>query len=790
MKKRLLSLICILALCLGLLPVSAFAEPVDNGTAAVNSPQAENVEPPEGTVVWITGAGYLNIPYQYTKMGSENVLLPVGTAIFYQNTEVETFNAGTPYAENGEKTVSLTDQSNLAAIDCWTAAGTGSTHNPIVPLEFSSQLAKVSFVIDPGAYEDGSSVEVTALNTATGYQCGSDHPNSIEASTTAGDIHLAVTKLEDGTWQAEGLLVPGTAPDIAITYGGKTDTVSLASVFVNGFSAGKVYSARLVPDAADGQWTLSSPEEEARGTWSANFYGGNFIFLYLEDLVPKTICGANVIMDEPDSFGITPETALTGKVTVSLDVEEVQMKDLLFSSPLGLEMVYQEGTENTFMYRDMEYYVLFKTSDATEWSADPISLIPGETKTVLLYIGEEYEIYYSIDITRPERPQIIGQPQDTAVTEGEAAAFAVEATGGSLTYQWQQSTDGGVSWTDIDDAKAAEYTTPQATISMNGYQYRCIVTSDTDKVTSTPAVLTVQHDLKKTEAKDATCTADGNIPYWYCESCGKYFSDKNGENEIAAPIEIPALGHSIIKVDGKEPTCEDVGYETYWKCEFCDKYFSDENATAEITLTETVVPAAGHGETELKNQKDATCTEAGYTGDKVCAVCGEILEKGETIPKLAHDYKDGKCTVCGAIDSTFKPVITDGANSTWQKGTGDGLSFTSNAAFADFLKVQVDGKDLDTSSYTVKEGSTIVNLKASYLETLSVGKHTLAVVSKTGTASTEFTIKAAAAVNDDTESPQTGDNSNLMLWIALMLVSGGALFTMLFINKKKSVDNR
>lgn len=739
MKKRLLSLICILALCLGLLPVSAFAEPVDNGTAAVNSPQAENVEPPEGTVVWITGADYFNIPYQYTKMGSENVLLPVGMVIYYQNASEHTFYAGTPYAENGEKTVSLTDQSNLAAIDCWTAAGTGSTHNPIVPLEFSSQLAKVSFVIDPGAYEDGSSVEVTALNTATGYQCGNDHPNSIEASTTAGDIHLAVTKLEDGTWQAEGLLVPGTAPDIAITYGEKTDTVSLASVFTNGFSAGMVYSARLVPDAANGQWTLSSPEEEARGTWSANFYGGNYIYFYLHELVPKTICGANVIMDEPDSFGLTPETALTGKVTVGLDVEEVQMKDLLFSSPLGLEMVYQEGTENTFMYNGLDYYVLFKTSDTTEWSTDPISLAPGETKTVLLYISGEYEIYYSIDITRPERPQIIGQPQDTAVTEGETAAFAVEATGG-LTYQWQQSTDGGVSWTDIDGAKAAEYTTPQATISMNGYQYRCIVTGDADKVTSTPAVLTVQHDLKKTEAKDATCTADGNIPYWYCESCGKYFSD--------------------------------------------------ENATDEITLAETVVPAAGHGETELKNQKDATCTEAGYTGDKVCAVCGEILEKGETIPKLAHDYKDGKCTVCGAIDSTFKPVITAGANSTWQKGAGDGLSFTSNAAFADFLKVQVDGKDLDTSSYTVKEGSTIVNLKASYLETLSVGKHTLAVVSETGTASTEFTIKAAAVVNDDTDSPQTGDSSNMMMWVALLTASGAALLALGVYTKKRRFVKR
>lgn len=68
--------------------------------------------------------------------------------------------------------------------------------------------------------------------------------------------------------------------------------------------------------------------------------------------------------------------------------------------------------------------------------------------------------------------------------------------------------------------------------------------------------------------------------------------------------------------------------------------------------------------------------------------------------------------------------------------------------------------------------------------------HTLAIVSETGTASTEFTIKTAAVVDGDTESPQTGDNSNLMLWIALMLVPGGALFTMLFINKKKSVVNR
>lgn len=43
------------------------------------------------------------------------------------------------------------------------------------------------------------------------------------------------------------------------------------------------------------------------------------------------------------------------------------------------------------------------------------------------------------------------------------------------------------------------------------------------------------------------------------------------------------------------------------------------------------LPAAGHGETRLENMKEPTCTEEGYTGDKVCTVCGEIVEAGTTI---------------------------------------------------------------------------------------------------------------------------------------------------------------
>ena len=66
---------------------------------------------------------------------------------------------------------------------------------------------------------------------------------------------------------------------------------------------------------------------------------------------------------------------------------------------------------------------------------------------------------------------------------------------------------------------------------------------------------------------------------------------------------------------------------------------------------------------ELKNAKPATCTEDGYTGDEVCTICGEIVKKGEVIKATGHQYKDGKCTVCGAADPNYKPSVKTGDES-------------------------------------------------------------------------------------------------------------------------------
>ena len=100
-------------------------------------------------------------------------------------------------------------------------------------------------------------------------------------------------------------------------------------------------------------------------------------------------------------------------------------------------------------------------------------------------------------------------------------------------------------------------------------------------------------------------------------------------------------------------------------------------------------------------------------------------------------------------------------------------------------------------------------LKASYLETLSVGKHTLAIVSETGTAATEFTVKAAASDDiqppqtgnnqtgdsdnsgtstGDTVSPRTGDSSNVVLWVSLLIASGAGLLGATVYRRKKKYN--
>lgn len=195
------------------------------------------------------------------------------------------------------------------------------------------------------------------------------------------------------------------------------------------------------------------------------------------------------------------------------------------------------------------------------------------------------------------------------------------------------------------------------------------VTTDVGQKTAVCNV-TVGHSPVKTEGKAATCTEEGSREYYSCSSCGKFFEDEACTKEIA-DIDtwrvIAPLDHSFTDyVYNNDATCTADGTETA-KCDRCDE--TDTRVKAGSAL--------GH-KTVKTEAKEATCTSEGYTGDKVCKDCGEVLEKGEIVPKLAHSYKNGTCTACGASDPDYKPAVSDGEKDSADKSasprTGDDSS--------------------------------------------------------------------------------------------------------------------
>ena len=203
------------------------------------------------------------------------------------------------------------------------------------------------------------------------------------------------------------------------------------------------------------------------------------------------------------------------------------------------------------------------------------------------------------------------------------------------------------------------------------------------------------HDMTKVDAVPASCEADGNIEYYKCGYCGKFFSDADGKNEItAADTVIAAAGHRYLtswtfdsdshwhkcevcgSADTIEPhvssgeatetaaeTCTICGYEIapmlehihashlmpvyavkptctkdgnidYYVCS-CGRLFADSNAEATLSEADIVIPAAGHGATEIRNRVEPTETANGYTGDEYCTVCNELVKRGTVIPTTA-----------------------------------------------------------------------------------------------------------------------------------------------------------
>lgn len=187
--------------------------------------------------------------------------------------------------------------------------------------------------------------------------------------------------------------------------------------------------------------------------------------------------------------------------------------------------------------------------------------------------------------------------------------------------------------------------------------------ADTKDVQDIPAL---GHKLTKTPAKAATCTEPGNNEYYTCATCGKFFSDKDGKNEIAKDSwVIDALGHKMTKTPAKAATCVAEGNNEYYTCSVCHKVFKDEQGNTLTTVAAEKLakdPANHTGGTEQRGAVAASCMTAGRTADTYCKGCGKLTKAGDLIPPTGkHNYKDGVCTTCGnkqpADNATIKAAI-------------------------------------------------------------------------------------------------------------------------------------
>ncbi len=184
--------------------------------------------------------------------------------------------------------------------------------------------------------------------------------------------------------------------------------------------------------------------------------------------------------------------------------------------------------------------------------------------------------------------------------------------------------------------------------------------------------------------------------------------------------DIPVTGKPVVAATGATPN---VDYSNHIVSD--DTQYKIRHEGNMLMLTTVDEPNHQHTWDAGKITKQPTTSEEGVK-TFTCTACGAT--KTEPIEKL--------------VSNTYK--IIDGANGKHTIGKDGTLTFRSSAPFSEFVAVLVDGVKVDPSNYDVSEGSTIVRLKQSFLDTLSKGSHTIAIQSIGGTAATNFSVTASS----------------------------------------------
>lgn len=439
MKKRFLSLLCVLALCLGLLPVTALA-------AAEGAPNSLYV-------------------------GNQQVIS--SSDITYWTTD-ESTGGLTKYEGNNDNWNVKYDQSTAT-----------------LSLKNANISGKYDQFYNPytaGIYAQGSSnqpvtltIELIGENTITG-TFGIYVNAEINASSYGTDASLTITSENNGSLQVSGLNY-----GIYVKSGTGNASLNIKNVAVtsstnDNYAAGVyVMSSNYATNSPNISLSVDGGSLTASGTGSSDgilFYVGSS---QATGATTSLTVSENAIVD-----------ARNGGIS-ALKISET----LPTPTPTGDNRsgIVFDGTEGTVYGAVTLDESLAINQGETLTIGKDASLTVPEGKTLTnngtINVEDGGNLNGGTTLTTPT---ISTQPTGQTVTEGQTASFTVEANGDNLSYQWQQSINSGSDWTNIsENATSSTYTISNATTDMSGYQYRCVVTSASGvSVISQAATLTVQ----------------------------------------------------------------------------------------------------------------------------------------------------------------------------------------------------------------------------------------------------------------------------------------------------------
>ena len=252
-----------------------------------------------------------------------------------------------------------------------------------------------------------------------------------------------------------------------------------------------------------------------------------------------------------------------------------------------------------------------------------------------------------------------------------ATIFLCAFVGCEQTTGGGQTTEDGGQTTDCNHVSLTHHDAVESTCAEDGNieywtcsecgKYFADAEAEVELTESQLSVKAKGHNLNYVAAVEASCAVDGNNECWKCDDCGKYFADAEAKAELTeSQVVINAKGHNLSHTAAVEATCTTDGNIEYWTCDKCGKYFADEKAANEIKESETVI-AAAHSLNHTA-AVEATCTTDGNIEYWTCDKCGkyyadedasvEITEGDILITANGHTFVDGFCTKCGAKEPT------------------------------------------------------------------------------------------------------------------------------------------